>query len=255
MVTNNKVFTIYLLTNLVNGKKYVGQTKQKLSERICKHRSDSKNAKQLISKAIAKHGWENFDVDIIGMAFTQESANELESSRIKEHSSLAGHGYNVSTGGHSGFNLCENEITKRSVRQKLVCKKTKITVIKDGVAASFFSIYEAADNYEISPCRIHDALKRRDRSSVGMNFIKPNEFESFRPQGSIRKHSKPVLAISKKTGHEIALSAVKEVTRIGARRTVVPKCIRNSKLTSGGYHFRYISIEEFFNHPNKLLPQ
>jgi hypothetical protein len=249
------VFYIYMLTCSVTGKKYVGQTKQKLDYRLQKHRSDSKKPKSYLARAIRKHGWESFELDIVAMAFSQEAANEKESELISTHNTLSPNGYNLTSGGHAGFTLTQDELKLRSERQRKICKKTKVTAVKDGVSISFFSIYEAADFYGIAPCRIHSALKRRDRCSVGINFIKPSEYEGFQPRSKVASHSQAILAISKKSGDEIALSAIKEAERIGARRTVVAKCLKNPKFSSGGFHFKAITQEEFFNHPNKLLPQ
>ena len=53
---------IYLITNLVNGKQYVGQTTCSVEERWRGHISDSKNEPSiLVDKAIAKYGKENFE--------------------------------------------------------------------------------------------------------------------------------------------------------------------------------------------------
>lgn len=58
---------IYLIKNIINNKIYVGKTRN-FTKRMNKHRSDanrhSKN-KQVISRAISKYGWENFEISIL----------------------------------------------------------------------------------------------------------------------------------------------------------------------------------------------
>jgi hypothetical protein len=58
---------IYLIQNTSTGKCYVGQTVQSLAARMAQHRSLSnrKPNTQLITKAIAKYGWENFNVEVL----------------------------------------------------------------------------------------------------------------------------------------------------------------------------------------------
>jgi len=79
---------IYLLKNTVNGKVYVGQTVQTLSERMRKHKSTSnsskaKNYNNYLYKAIRKYGWNNFEVFVLdNTAKTQEQLNFNEISWI-----------------------------------------------------------------------------------------------------------------------------------------------------------------------------
>lgn len=54
---------IYVIENSVNNKLYVGQTTQLVEDRFKQHLKSSNsnsNNKQLIHKAICKHGKENF---------------------------------------------------------------------------------------------------------------------------------------------------------------------------------------------------
>lgn len=64
-----KLGTIYLITNIINNKKYVGQTIKKPKERWKEHRvigqSDKYHSRQPISRAIHKYGIENFTFQIL----------------------------------------------------------------------------------------------------------------------------------------------------------------------------------------------
>lgn len=60
------MYSIYLITNKVNSKKYIGFTSRKLQARWKQHISSSKNnSKFLIHKAIRKYGISNFEIEII----------------------------------------------------------------------------------------------------------------------------------------------------------------------------------------------
>lgn len=92
----NKVYgVVYKITNLVNGKIYVGQTKQRPSYRWAQHKSNKYN--NPISIAIRTEGYNNFSFIVVDSALTPQELNKLEEQYIKEYNSLAPNGYNVQT--------------------------------------------------------------------------------------------------------------------------------------------------------------
>ena len=87
---------IYKITNLVNGKIYVGQTQRDVEQRFKEHmRADS-----LIGKAICKYGLKNFKCEILEECDTIEELNEREIFWIKELNCKVPNGYNLTDGGH-----------------------------------------------------------------------------------------------------------------------------------------------------------
>ena len=62
---SNKLYRIYRVTNLLNGKIYIGYTSQTLSKRRYFQIKKSKYSKFLFHKAITKYGVENFVWDTI----------------------------------------------------------------------------------------------------------------------------------------------------------------------------------------------
>jgi group I intron endonuclease len=93
-----KVFgLIYKLTNLINGKIYIGQTTKTLKQRFNTHVSESKKEKStmIVSKAIKKYGKENFKIEEIAKAYSREELNTLEGKYIEEFKSHTEIGYNI----------------------------------------------------------------------------------------------------------------------------------------------------------------
>lgn len=91
-------FTVYVHTNKINGKKYVGVTQKKPEKRW---RNGNGYERQYFYSAILKYGWENFEHTILKTGLTQEEANYYEKYYIKEFDSLLGHnGYNAAIGGY-----------------------------------------------------------------------------------------------------------------------------------------------------------
>ena len=96
--------TIYKITCLVDGKFYVGQTRQKLNRRISQHKSSKRESG--IDAAIRKYGWDgNFTIEVLEVC-PVEKLSEREIFFIAELDCKAPKGYNLKDGG-SGTNPSE----------------------------------------------------------------------------------------------------------------------------------------------------
>lgn len=111
---------IYLVTNTVNGKKYVGQTSQKVSKRWTNHCSvANKRASSYFSNAIRKNGRNNFTVETVAEIETREWSDYLESMWILCLGTFDPKvGYNLTTGGNRHKHIAPSAVAK--VRQKRV---------------------------------------------------------------------------------------------------------------------------------------
>ena len=92
---------IYTITNVINGKKYVGQTNNPY-KRWKKHISESKKKelpyKNYLYSAIKKYGLINFEFNIIDVCDIKD-VNEKEIFWIKELKTIVPNGYNLLPGG------------------------------------------------------------------------------------------------------------------------------------------------------------
>jgi len=88
---------LYQITNLINGKIYIGQTNN-ITKRWSNHRCGNA-PHQVISKAIQKYGKENFKFEVLYKNVPIEEINELEIKTIKEKDCRVPKGYNVTEGG------------------------------------------------------------------------------------------------------------------------------------------------------------
>jgi group I intron endonuclease len=106
---------IYLITNLINGKKYVGQTKN-LERRKKSHFVDGpRDRDHLFARAVRKHGRENFEISIIEEC-EDDLADEREVFWISElKTTNVDFGYNLESGGNSCKKLGEE--TKRKISE------------------------------------------------------------------------------------------------------------------------------------------
>lgn len=105
---------IYLWTNKINGKQYVGQVvAERLDDRELEH---IRRNEQIIDKAITKYGEENFERKIIDVAFSNEELNKKEIEWISKYDTF-NNGYNRTTGGD--FNPMLGKSHSEETKKKL----------------------------------------------------------------------------------------------------------------------------------------
>lgn len=100
---------VYVHTNKINGKKYVGQS----SNIVERWRNGGKNYFSSIKffRAIQKYGWENFTHEILYENLNKEAANKIERDLIRKYDSI-NNGYNIQEGGYTS--LTQNSLDKMS---------------------------------------------------------------------------------------------------------------------------------------------
>lgn len=106
-INNNETYSIYMHKNLLNGKVYIGVTKQKPEQRWAG--GEGYKTCTIFYKAIKKYGWDNFEHTIIETTDTRDKASELERYWIA---------YYDSTNQEKGYNCDEGGYTKRVFSEK-----------------------------------------------------------------------------------------------------------------------------------------
>lgn len=104
---------VYKITNTINGKAYIGVTKQSLAARWKCHRAYSKREAAFpIHAAIRKYGVENFTITVICECSSLEELAVCERGLIAEHGTYTPHGYNVTSGGEGCFERVISDATR-----------------------------------------------------------------------------------------------------------------------------------------------
>lgn len=108
---------IYCIHNLSTGKKYIGQTVEKIQRRVLRHFRTINETK--ISRAIQKYGKCDFVYGVVEEVEDKNLLDDREQYWIKYYDSVD-NGFNIKEGGKCarGFKQSESSIEKR--RQKLV---------------------------------------------------------------------------------------------------------------------------------------
>jgi group I intron endonuclease len=118
------MYKIYLITNLLNLKQYVGVTKFSLEERFLQHTKRG----FFLTEAIQKYGEQKFSIELIEEVKTPEQAYELEIFYIKEYNTKVPNGYNLTDGGDGifGWQPTDEYRQECSERTKQLHKNKKI---------------------------------------------------------------------------------------------------------------------------------
>lgn len=110
-------YTIYLRTNKINGKQYVGQTKDFERREYNWYNTNWEYAGKCINAAREKYGTENFTTDILKECSTQEESNKWEMYYIKELNTKVPNGYNLTDGGEGSIGCVFSDERKKRLSE------------------------------------------------------------------------------------------------------------------------------------------
>jgi group I intron endonuclease len=136
---------IYLITNTITGKQYVGQSNG-IKKRFARHkraaRIQTKEESFYLHKSIAAHGVENFKFEVLLYAKDRDYLNLMEQRCIKAYGTLSPAGYNLDSGGGIGrfvSDATKAKMVGRSAWNKGIPmseeQKIKLSAAKMGVAS------------------------------------------------------------------------------------------------------------------------
>lgn len=124
-------YKVYMHTNKINGKKYIGITKTSVDRRW--QNGHGYKGCTLFNRAIEKYGWNNFEHDILYDGLSKEEAEQKEIELISKYqSNNKDFGYNLESGGNcAGMHSAETieKISKalrgRKQPKEVIEKRTK----------------------------------------------------------------------------------------------------------------------------------
>jgi len=172
---------IYKITNLINGKIYIGQDKN--------HNSNYYGSGKLIKKAIKKYGKENFKKEILEECKTKKQLCEREKYWIKKLKSRYNEGgYNITEGGEWGDVYTHNpnlekiknklSISHSGNKNGMYCKKhteeskRKMSENSKGMLKG-----------DLNPAKRKDVREKISKSNSGLNNGNGYLWELISPKG------------------------------------------------------------------------
>ena len=115
---------IYLITNKVTGKQYVGQTTRSVKNRWKEHCE----SKTCIGNAIKKYGKKSFSKKVIEQCKSLNKLDKKEVHWIKELNTIAPNGYNLTEGGNGNLGyVASKETRKKMSESRMGIKMSKET--------------------------------------------------------------------------------------------------------------------------------
>src|SRR5260370_33269545 len=116
---------IYLITNRVDGKVYVGQSKHSLVARFRKHVCGAVNGyRNYLSRALLKYGIENFTIKEIDRTEHKDVSDWLEGQYIAAFKSYDHcYGYNLTMGGEGTIGWNPSKETREKISLKAIGRK------------------------------------------------------------------------------------------------------------------------------------
>jgi len=93
---------VYKVLNKITNMAYIGQTTRSIEDRWEEHCKPALKLRSYLSNAVQKYGKDNFVIEELFKASTQEELDSLEQRAIKEHNTMSPNGYNLRDGGYGG---------------------------------------------------------------------------------------------------------------------------------------------------------
>ena len=211
---------IYKITNNVNQKIYIGQTRNLIKYRWQHHlwkgnHPEKPDTNYPLYRAMRKYGAENFQIEEIEET-TDELLNEREIYWIQYYNSYVPNGYNCDLGGAGASKFDHQEILDYFLNdgERNACKTARYfgcsltTVLKlleannlsglgkfqpiyqininDGkIINEFESIKAAQDELNISKTQLWSAVNRQAKTAGGYAWCKVEDYENFQLQDHI----------------------------------------------------------------------
>lgn len=258
---------IYKITNMLNGKVYIGK-----STNLAKRKKAHFNAcddNMIIHQAMKKHGKNNFSFEIIEEC-SEKELDEREIYWIKYYNSYMGEGYNATAGGEGASHpvkisnenllliiedLQHSDLSIKEIGQKYGVSSTTIGAINNGdsriienieypIRSSIFSpskeelheilmntqgdIYVIADKYKVHYVTVRGWCDKYNLPKTRKNYDYIDK-QSY--------HSTPIIQYDKDTGDIIAeFDSIREAGRIlGLNHIAIHKALNSKSHYSQGY--------------------
>lgn len=222
---SGKNYCVYCHTS-PSGKRYIGITCQSPTRRW--HSGKGYVQHPYFYNAILKYGWSKIRHEILCEGLSREEACQKEVELIAEYQSNdPRYGYNLSSGGESGFAGCSWTVERKEAKRN--------AMIGNKYALGFKQTKETRKHMSDAQLRReHSPLTERQKAICIANLPPPR-------YGGDNPASRPVLCVEL----NIVFSCGKEAAEaLGLQRSHISNVCKGKRKTTGGYHFKYFTEEK-----------
>ena len=222
---------IYKITNIINGKIYIGQTIYSLGVRWSQHCAKSSNCPKL-SNAIKKYGIENFTIEVIEICNSMEELNKREEYWIKELDSM-----------NKGYNLCEGGSNSKGYKHTKKSRK-KMSNVRKGKTYKEFYGEEQANKLKKQKSKLFSGNKNINFGKIGKlnhnygKLMNKKAKEIFNKANESRMT--PILCVETGKIYKSANECAKEMNLFQGN---IWKVLQGKRNHTGNYTFKYAGKE------------
>lgn len=263
-------YKVYMHTNKINRKVYIGITKQKPKYRWKKDgKGYSKKDNVYFYNAIQKYGWDNFEHEIIASNLTKDEAEKFEILLIREFDSTNRNlGYNIQNGGNTTGTHSVEVREKLSKMKKgiptgligglsAIAKEVDVYSIDGEYVCSFESMNLASEKFGSDVSNICACCNGKIKTSMGMVFrYKGDRFDKFQVNHVV--YGKKVACLDLNTGEVVnvydSLEIASKIHNI-SKSQIVRYC-KDQVKNKLKFDWKYVSdIETYFNEDGTVKKQ
>lgn len=236
---NKTNWCVYMHENRENGKKYIGITSQKPTNRWNNGRGY--NRSPLFYAAINKYGWDSFRHDILYTGLSQEEAERLEVEMIAKYQTTdPARGYNLAAGGgvNAGFHRTEEFKKKLSATRKA-------RGIAAGANHPFYGKHRSEETRE----KIRAPQAGRPKCPESREKMRESAQRRWRSENQAEREYLRQLNLGGNSARARAVRCVEtgevfDAIRVAAEIKCadvggIVKCCKGRRQTAGGYHWEY----------------
>lgn len=233
---------IYLIKNNVNGKVYIGQSKN-IERRLSDHKRNSLNEKAgdyntPLHRAFRKYGVDSFSFKVLATVDEHEHLNAMENAFMREYDSIDA-GYNQIITSRNG--LSKEELNKRREAKYGVSKQKLFSELTQNTFEQVASIYNVSSNTIRKWCKDYNLphsandYMTEDKANAFKNRMKKIATDSSVQAKKVAMLDKDTLEVVK-----VFNSAREAGEYFNTTYQNITRAIIGDRKTSLGYKWAYI---------------
>lgn len=218
---------IYCITNKINGKKYIGQSKD-VFKRWFEHTTSSTQSNKLLHDDIIKCGIENFTFEVLEICEDSISLNEKEIYYINKYQSFES-GYNETVGGNG---------TKKYYTYN---KDKRLKIIYKLLKESNLNLKEIGDKVGLSCSTINDINNGRIGFDTNIKYPIRNKEECLKIAKA--KISRKIAQYNMNGEHIQTFDSITEACnflKLSRYSSSISACCKGKHKSAYGYIWRYL---------------